>query len=66
MRRLFLLSMAFTGVVGIFIVSITGLFEVLNDPAPALFAIFMLLISSSGFITLGVMLVKHVRDIFRK
>ncbi len=59
MRRLFLLSMAFMFFGSVVII---GWFAMMDDDV----YIFVVFIGGSGAIPFGVMLVKHVRDIFRK
>jgi len=56
--------MAFSVVVLLFIGGMVGISEA--DDWTIILALLLIVISGPGIITLGVMLVKHVRDIFRK
>ena len=63
MLRLFLLSMAFT--IALLLIGL-GIAAVIEGDVVILVGIFFLIIGGTGTITLGVMLVKHIMDIFKK
>ena len=73
MRRLFLLSISFSFALGLFLVgfgsfllfAFSGASRNLNAVVAMLHIIIFTPIGGSGVITLGVMLVKHIRDIFK-
>ena len=74
MKRLFLLSMAFLGVVVAFSMALGSLIEQLTPSAYyehthwgiAILDIFVVIIAGAGIITLGVMLAKHIIGLIKK